>query len=769
MRILERKYNPDGSAAYLNPATRTIISVDGEGWNIPLTDGQVSANPHVADKGWHSYVMLAAADDNGNHKVLMHDGSRREPCDNLARNYGLTTKRACDFLLSLDVSQDATIVGFSFSYDTTKLFADLPYENLRELCSEKQLTDDEYTRRVRDISERYELPVEFVRGSGYNQTSLVATKTTVYDGYWIQYVPRKQLRIIDLNAGRVKARHHFRSRDGSWKYDEPREIWAREVTVWDVFSFFQKSFVRALTDYRCGQCAGCKTKPQSHCLSAPWSPADLDRITEMKLHRGAFKPDEQQDITDYCVKECEYLTFLVRDLIVSIESFGLKLNRYDGPGAVASAFMKLKGIKDSLPVRTITGYDADGIPLFSLSGLPESLALGAYFGGRFEISEIGYIGDLYSYDINSAYPHIIRSLPCLRHGRFVRVSEPVPGRVGVYLAGSVTSGRYAPFPFRTDGQGSGSGSAAERGAIYYAHGGQRWVWQDELFTAREHFGADAIPVFDGWIWEPDGCACNVFADVADLYKLRQQYVKDGNGIEKVIKLILNSLYGKTAQSIGWKISANGEKLPPPYQCFIWAGLITSGCRAMILDAIMQPGADVVSIATDGILSRTSISALPAPAEKILGAWEADSVSEGYLFQSGIYRYITSKGKEKYATRGFSAREIPADKLIGAYMAGEDKVSSDPGESRFVPMKSGILRDGALEYIGQWIPSIHDVRFIHTRRLPVIDWDTMDFTGRVSEPHVFADDIVSAAYEPKEDWEDVIANQLSEDEADYLEI
>ena len=89
MKIIERTYNADGTLAYLNPRTRTIISVDGEGWNIPLTAGEVSANPYVAGTGWHSFVMLAAADDRGNNRVLTHDGSRREVTDSQARNYGL--------------------------------------------------------------------------------------------------------------------------------------------------------------------------------------------------------------------------------------------------------------------------------------------------------------------------------------------------------------------------------------------------------------------------------------------------------------------------------------------------------------------------------------------------------------------------------------------------------------------------------------------------------------------------------------------------------
>jgi len=763
--IRKREYNKDGSRTDRSPVTRTIIGVDGEGWNIPLSAGITSANPHVADKGWHSYVMLAAADDSGKRKVLIHDGSRRESNNDIARNYGLPTDKACEFLLGLP--QDAVIVGFYFSYDATKILGgDLPLANIRELCNEDFIPQDEYDTRVYAIARQFGMSIDYI-----HKARLVSTASTVYRGYLIRYTPRKKLEIIDLSAGRILVRDKYWSREvNGWQLGKPRSEWRRSVTVWDVFGFFQKSFVSALKDYRCAQCAACKASPREHCLKALWSPADLERIESMKLQRGVFDAGQQTEIANYCVDECRYLSFLVRDLLTHVDAFGLKLNSFHGSGAIASSWLTDKGIKKSLPIRTAIIGD-DGLPEFFLSGLPETVALSGYFGGRFEISEMGFMGSLYSYDINSAYPAITVSLPCLAHGRFTRVSEYVPGAVGIYLAGSRTSGQFAPFPFRT---ASEPVNGIAKDAIYYAHGGQRWIWQDEIRAAREHFGTDAIPVYDGWIWEPDGCDCEPFADIDGMYKTRQQYVIDGNGVEKVIKLILNSLYGKTAQSIGWNISKTGEKIPPPFQCFIWAGLITSGCRAMILDAIMQHDADVVSIATDGILSRSPIAGIDAPKEKILGKWEASKVSDGWLFQSGVYTYTNDKGKRKYATRGFAAKEIPADVLITAFQSGQYTVNADPTQSRFIPMKSGIMRDDSLEFIGQWIPSEHDVNFTHNRRLPLPTFDEYgmpDFAAfnACSEPHVITDDMISASYVPKQTWEDVMENQMPSDQLDYMEI
>lgn len=814
-----------------NPATRQIISVDGEGWNIPLTPGVTSANPAVTaidaktgePRGWHSYVMVGAADDNGFARSIVHDGSRREGTADTARNYGLPTAKILDFLL--DLPREAMKVSFAFSYDFTKIVADLPLANLRELARESVNTPDweaERARRMEYVYHTFGIPYAQQEKTLLGGTfRIVDAGTTIYDDrYWIAYTPRKVLHVYDLTAGKVGFQN---MRDGK-PIGRVEQAWKRSVTVWDAFGFFQKSFVGALRDYRCGQCASCK-RARTHCKAkclecatanycetAPWTPDDITRIADMKEQRGVFKPEEQTAVLEYCLTECRYLSFLFRDLYVNIDNYDTdmrkKMTRYDGTGAIASAWMKRNETKQFLPVRVASaeeyarthGTEVSQNSILrsyaTLSGLPETVALSAYFGGRFEVSEIGSMGDLYGYDINSAYPHIARTLPCLAHGQFRRVSEYEPGKFGVYLAGSRTSGEYAPFPFRTPVK-SPDGLAGS--AIYYAHGGKRWIWsnanpeQSEIVMARRHFGTDAIPIYDGYVWDQE-CECeSPFAKIPEMYAVRQEYVSQGNGTEKVIKLILNSLYGKTAQSVGWSIDKNGIPNPPPFQCFIWAGLITSGCRAMIMSAFMQPDANVKSIATDGILSTTPIAALDVPKEKILGKWDYSEVKNGYLFQSGVYTYETwnkydQAWKRTFKTRGFSAKEITAQKLIDAWETQTRTVKANPEHSRFIPMRSGVTRTDGLEYIGQWVPSVHDVSLTHNRRIPRVAFDEFgDITGgleRYSDAPVIGcrecdacysghgemcdNPPESMPYEPKQSWQDVLDAQPDMSDMDYLD-
>src|SRR5215831_15511989 len=85
--------------------------------------------------------------------------------------------------------------------------------------------------------------------------------------------------------------------------------------------------------------------------------------------------------------------------------------------------------------------------------------------------------------------------------------------------------------------------------------------------------------------------------------------------EKNIKLCLNSLYGKTAQSIG-----GSEHEPPMTACPWYAGAITAGTRRAVLEAALHAPNDVVQFMTDGVHFTRPVPELVLG--KNLGEWEA---------------------------------------------------------------------------------------------------------------------------------------------------
>ena len=103
--------------------------------------------------------------------------------------------------------------------------------------------------------------------------------------------------------------------------------------------------------------------------------------------------------------------------------------------------------------------------------------------------------------------------------------------------------------------------------------------------------------------------------------------KQGTPEAKAIKLLLNSMYGKFAQSVG----------AAPYRNWVYASLITSGCRAKILDAIAthpEGTKAVAMIATDAVFFTSPHPGLSYT--DALGDWKLKIHSNLNIFKPGAY-------------------------------------------------------------------------------------------------------------------------------------
>lgn len=544
------------------------------------------------------------------------------------------------------------------------------------------------------------------------------TGRTVWEGYEISGLPRK----------------FFRVRSGG-----------RECKVWDTFTYWQMAFAKALRSSR------------SLFTDAQWD--KISFIEEMKAERGELEKLDPAQVLDYCYSECEYLSILYRDFLRQCEGMDLRVTRYSGPGALAEAFFAAEKVRSMMP-RGDSAFPC---------GIQPAVPMAAYYGGRFETAVLGTVGDVIEYDIHSAYPAIAVDLPCLACGQFERVREYVPGRLGYYFVGSRTSGPWAPFPFRASADTRDLLNGASKGSIAYAHGGRRWATSYEVEVARRYFGVDAIPVFDGWVFRR-GCNHKPFDRVRELYLLRKVGDalgrKPDEGTSKLIKLIINSIYGKLAQSIGWKLDRRSgyhfnereAYSPPTYQCYIWASWITGGCRAKVLEAAMLGGTDVVSIATDGILSRREIPELPVT-DYDLGTWEREEKQDCWLGMPGIYAFGRDADGKRFKRRGLDGRYFPAQHLRDVFESGEWMVPPTQPVRAFMPLSLAVTRTNSLDVLGEWVEMPKRVSFgsvQHKRDFPM-DVDPMmphDGTAISLEPFALPDDIISAPYRPKQTWRDV---------------
>lgn len=367
------------------------------------------------------------------------------------------------------------------------------------------------------------------------------------------------------------------------------------TVISDVGTFFQMSFVKALEKWDIG---------------TPEMRAD---IAAGKLLRSDFT-GMTDDIRKYNKLEIFLLEELMtqfRDVCIDI---GYVPRQWQGPGYLASAILDAHKVpkRRDIPIMRNDQFRA--------------LANEAYYGGRFETTAAGPIsGPVYQYDINSAYPSVLRTLPCLHHGSWKQVHR-MPD-TGVWFGEVVfdhPAGRLLyNLPVRN-----------RQGNISFPRAGSGVYWSSELVAAM---AAQAdIGFLKGWEYEQD-CDCVTFDFVDGLYEERLRLGKTNRGY--VLKLGMNSKYGKIAQSIGFA----------PYANPVWAGMITAGTRAMLIDAYRGREDDVFMLATDGLFTGKSLDVKISPA---LGDWELTTHDDGmFIVQPGIYFLPGGEVKTRGVERG----------------------------------------------------------------------------------------------------------------------
>lgn len=493
----------------------------------------------------------------------------------------LGSERCLTFLANLDPK--CIYVAFFFDYDVTKICQDLPEERVRHLL---------------DRESRIPTRAHWGRGGRPWPVDVHAGQ------FQIDYLPRKFFKV-----------RRFLRMDGEKKVYSP---W---VTVNDVGTFFQCPFVEFLERWGIG------------------TPEQRAAIAAGKAHRNRFDASELPDIDRYNHMECRLLADGMEYFRDVCKRSGYVPRSWQGPGQIAEAVMKARGIPRSKDVRLLT--DPRYTELLDY-------AARAFYGGRPEITRLGPVNvPVEQWDINSAYPHAMMSLPCLQHGKWTRGTKYKSGSTalvyGHFKAHEDSRCRLFGFPVRR-----------ENGSIYYPREGRGWYWSMEVDAAKHQtFTAEGV-----WTYTRT-CDCVPFFFIPDLYAMRKRLGKDALGL--YLKLALNSLYGKLAQSIG----------SPQYANPIWASYITAYCRAMIQQLIHDGsghrqgrcGYDVLMVATDAIF--TTDQRVYVPSNELGGLSLTEHPDGLLLVQPGLY--FTGDGS-KPKTRGVPRSAIAEreDDFIAAW-------------------------------------------------------------------------------------------------------
>lgn len=503
---------------------------------------------------------------------------------------GVPTYEALNFLLRQSRQEPRPIlVGFATGYDINMFLRDLTREQLQELWT---TTEVNVTFGSRD--------------------------------YHLLWIPSKMFTVTTEGA---------------------------EATLYDVFGFFQSSFVKALKEWKIG------------------SP---DLIAQMKERRGKFVVEELPEIARYCFEECRLLVTLMDTMREALAHVGLVPRSWLGAGAIASALLSREKVHSHLPPAII---DDDGrrLPgIYARAPALKDAIMRAYFGGRTEVFRQGVFPQATSWDINSAYPTEAITLPSmLGEWRRTRTYDPDAEWAVWRVRWEVPDGTLvAPFPVRY------------KRRIYYPRKGEGYYHACEVRAAISVFGS-AITVSSGYIFTPE-TDTKPFAFIPPIYAERQRLKAEGHASEKCLKLGLNSLYGKLAQGN----SRDGRT--PKFQDYYWAGRITAGTRARVFLAAASRPRSVCAVATDGLVFAGEQPDL-SPGQG-LGAWERKDYREFFIVQPGIYRAEETKARKVVRhSRGFFTREIRFPELKHEWLRVGPFASVRCKSVRFVGLGSALMR------------------------------------------------------------------------------
>ena len=557
----------------------------------------------------HEYLLLRAGDE------YIYTGKP------------LSTWECLAFLADLPPNDDRGKVGkrdyisYFFDYDTTMIIRDLTETKARRLLYGRQMyclqdkCQGQCYRYVSDADNEGHCKCEHTvsehnkpRIGGHGQVFPVDVYAPDGAHYEIDYLPGKEFKVRRAGAKQF-------------------------VTISDMGTFFQQKFLTALFEWEIG------------------TPEQRQIVSDGKMSRGAFTDMTDTEI-EYNRIECVLLESLAdefRDACIAVggELSKRKLpitllpDKFQGPGRLAVAMLASAGMPKSKDLN-----------------LPDEImpfANAAYYGGRFEAPAIGYIAPpegVYEYDRNSAYPYAMLSLPCLQisHGEWVALKKP-PVDGSVWIAQIHFKGREDAHIYGLPVRDQTAGT------VYFPREGNGIYWGIEIEAAKR-LGTEIETTGPIYGYQQK-CSCKPFDWVSQVYCARFQFK---GKTKKVIKLGINSLYGKQAQSIG----------EPPYANPVYAGMITAHMRAGLLDAVadMRSDRNVMMFATDALFVSERLD-LPGigtaettcpncgNAHKVLGEWDDEGSPFRYLFtiQPGLYHLDGSTAK----TRG-----IPLSKFV-SYM------------------------------------------------------------------------------------------------------
>ena len=386
---------------------------------------------------------------------------------------------------------------------------------------------------------------------------------------------------------------------------------------------------------------------------------------EMKEKRKSFSKtyydDHRNEVRKYCIFDCKLTKELSEHWIKLFYS--------------AFRFYPARWISSGYLAEKVLNYNRIYIPKFDeIPYEVQELAYNSYFGGRFEILKRGFIGTAHLYDINSAYPYALTKIPELRHGKWIKSKKIEPkSQLGFFkIKADIPDVKFVPpFPFRKDLR------------VVFPSG--KFVTYCTLEELKAIEDPNFYTILDSVQYYTDNQYYPYKEFIEKLYKKRLELKHDKNPLQLPLKIILNSIYGKTGETVKGKI---GNMFNPVIFSFI-----TGHARSKLYQFVKEHDLeqDVVSFATDSICTTKKINVDSVK----LGDFSLDkSANDVFYLQNGIYRF-----NKVWKSRGIGSLGIKQIEHLDTIERG-DKLFMKCKILRPNRLRSSILQD-SISKIGKF--------------------------------------------------------------------
>lgn len=354
--------------------------------------------------------------------------------------------------------------------------------------------------------------------------------------------------------------------------------------------------------------------------------------------------EHKERIIRYCYQDSELTRQLAKYWVDWADNFGVDASYPISPANVAGKH----ALKQNYPTYSEAFHRTVG-----------KRAWKSYYGGRFEARKKGTFDQLYNYDIKSAYPSEMVEMPSTDQLTWVKKdnNECLDFDLG-----------FVKGDFRVSDQADWAPimSRQSDGLVFAPCGTHRnkWITLSEYRRCLEHEYTEC-QMETSIVANDDGS--RPFDWIRDIYAKRVELKKNDDPRELILKIIINSVYGKTLQKNPVESPVQVEKYQGhagnkqtimiegephvverkeydigPLFNPVYGSITTARTRCQCWD--MMQKYDTVMVMTDGILTTEKAESSDLGTE--LGDWELDAKGRGLIIGNGLYQLEDKRPKRR---------------------------------------------------------------------------------------------------------------------------